>query len=110
MSGKSVVSALDELRFMKKRATAPLIKLLNSAVANAKHNFSLNPEKLYIKEARVNQGKTLKRSMPHAFGRAFPINKRTSHITVILGEREQSAEPTVSQKNSTTDNKIKAQS
>jgi large subunit ribosomal protein L22 len=62
-------------------------KLLNSAVANAEHNYSLDPNKLVISQVYVNQGPTMKRFQQRAMGRASAIKKRTSHITVVVSEK-----------------------
>lgn len=87
--GLSVKSAQNQLQFMNKRAAGPMLKLLNSVIANAENNFKLKKDNLYIKELCVDEGPTLKRWMPRAMGRAAPINKRTSHISIVLGEREK---------------------
>ncbi|RPF49991.1 50S ribosomal protein L22 [Aquisalibacillus elongatus] len=72
------------------RAASPLVeKVLKSAVANAEHNYELDAENLYISEAFVNEGVTLKRFRPRAQGRATAINKRTSHITVVVSEKKE---------------------
>lgn len=84
VKGKSLAAAMAELAFLPKRAGGPMKTLIMSAVANAK-NIGVETENLFIKEIRVDKGVVLKRSMPRARGRAFPINKRTSHILVILG-------------------------
>jgi large subunit ribosomal protein L22 len=78
--------AIDQLRFINKKAALPMMKLVNSAVANATNNFELEEDNLYIKELRVDGGPTLDRWMPRARGRATPIRKRTSHISVVLSE------------------------
>ncbi len=83
--GKRVGEALTALSFLEKRAAAPIRKLLQSAVANARQNFGVDPDGLAVREITVNKGTVLKRSMPRARGRATPIKKRTSHVTVILG-------------------------
>ncbi|MNC72631.1 50S ribosomal protein L22 [compost metagenome] len=62
-------------------------KLLNSAIANAEHNYSLDVNKLVVSQAYVNQGPTMKRFRPRAMGRASRINKRTSHITLVVSEK-----------------------
>lgn len=62
-------------------------KLLNSAIANAEHNYSMDVNKLVITQAYVNQGPTMKRFRPRAMGRASRINKRTSHITLVVSEK-----------------------
>lgn len=82
--GKSVVKALDTLNFLSKKAADPLYSLLQSAVANAKNNHGLEKEGLMIKELRVDVGDVLKRRMPRARGSAYPINKRTSHVLLVL--------------------------
>jgi len=83
---KSVTEAVAELDFLAKRAGTPLRKLLMSAVANAKEaGKDLND--LFIKELRVDKGVTLKRMMPAAMGSGHRINKRTSHITLLLEEK-----------------------
>lgn len=85
---KNVGEALAILKFTPK-ATSPIVeKLVNSAIANAENNHEMDVEKLYVAEIYANQGPTLKRVMPRAQGRAFRIRKRTSHITVVLKERD----------------------
>ena len=85
---KNVAEALAILKFTPKAAAEIVEKLLKSAVANADHNFGMDTEKLYVAEIFANQGPTLKRVRPRAQGRAFRIRKRTSHITVVLKEKE----------------------
>ena len=82
--GKSYVEAIAILKNTRKAACEPLIKLVNSAAANAENNLNMNKNDLYIAECCANGGPILKRVQPRAQGRAFRINKRTSHITVIL--------------------------
>ena len=84
--GKGVEEAIAELDFLAKRASLPLKKLLLGAVANAKQ-VGREKENLFIKEFRVDKGVTLKRMMPAAMGSAHRINKRTSHLTLVLGEK-----------------------
>jgi large subunit ribosomal protein L22 len=84
--GRSVPEAIIELDFLAKRAGGPIKKLLMSAVANAKTQ-GIEKENLMIKELRVDKGITLKRMMPAAMGTAHRINKRTSHIALILAEK-----------------------
>jgi large subunit ribosomal protein L22 len=79
-----VDSALQQLKFASKRAAVPLAKVINSAVANAVHNFDLKKEDLFIKSLTVDGGPVIKRYAPRAQGRAFIVRKRTSHINVIL--------------------------
>lgn len=85
-----VNSALDQLKFINKKAAKPIEKLINSGIANAEHNYELNKNNLYIKEIRVDESTTLKRWIPRAFGRATPIRKRSSHIFLTLGELKDS--------------------
>lgn len=87
--GKRVSQALTMLAFTDKRATGPIAKLIKSAAANAEKNHGAFGKVLVIREIRVDKGMTIKRSMPKAFGRAAPINKRTSIIHVLLAEQEQ---------------------
>lgn len=82
--GLAVKDAETQLRFLPKRASLPLLKLLKSAVANAEHNFSIEKRGLVISEIRVDQGPVLKRFRARAFGRAAQILKRTSHVTLVL--------------------------
>lgn len=88
-----VKSALDQLRFANKRAAEPIRKLIESAIANAKHNFELDPNNLYIKHITADDGPTLKRWRARAFGKAAMIKKRTSHVTVILDEKIPNQKP-----------------
>lgn len=89
--GMETEEALGQLHFMKKLAAKTVAKLINSAVANAEHNFELDKNNLYIKEIKVDEGATLKRWMPKAHGRATTIRKRTAHITLALAEIKASA-------------------
>ena len=84
VKGRKALRARDILALTNKRAATPVLKLLNSAIANAKNNFKLNEETLFIKNITVDGGPMLKRWMPKAHGRATPIRQRTSHITMIL--------------------------
>lgn len=84
--GMSVVAADTKLAFLPKLAATPVQKLLRSAIANADHNFHLKKEDLFIKTIVADGGPTLKRSHPRAFGRAAPIRKRTTHITLVLSD------------------------
>src|SRR6476646_1530629 len=74
--------ALAMLKFAPQAASEPIAKVLASAIANAEHNFSLDPESLIISHAFVDEGPTMKRFRPRAQGRAYRIRKRTSHITI----------------------------
>ena len=84
--GKSVAQAIVELDFLAKRAGLPIKKLLLSAVSNAKQ-MGMEAENLFIKELRVDKGITMKRMMPAAMGTGHRINKRTSHLNILLGEK-----------------------
>jgi len=87
--GKSVDEALAILRHTPKAASRIIEKVVSSAAANAEHNNDMDRDSLYVAEAYVDQGPTLKRWHPRQRGRAFPILKRTSHITVVVREREE---------------------
>ncbi|GBF12042.1 50S ribosomal protein L22 [Tepidibacillus infernus] len=87
--GKKVGEAIAILRHTPKAASPVIEKVLNSAIANAEHNYNMNVEELVVSEAYANQGPTLKRFRPRAMGRASRINKRTSHITVVLTEKKE---------------------
>ena len=80
--------SLAILKHTPKAACEPLEKLLKSAMANAENNHNMDVSKLYVAECSVSQGPTLKRIRPRAQGRAFRINKKTSHITLVLKEKE----------------------
>lgn len=90
--GKSVQQAETLLQFQSKRAVGPLQKLLKSAVANAKNNLKIPIENLYISKITVDEGPKLKRWRPRARGRAYPIQKKTSHITLVLEEYDKKPE------------------
>ncbi|MZQ83368.1 50S ribosomal protein L22 [Paenibacillus sp. 5J-6] len=85
--GKAVGEAIAILRHTPKAASPILEKLLNSAIANAEHNYSLDPNNLVVSETFVNQGPTMKRFQQRAMGRASAIKKRTSHITIVVSEK-----------------------
>lgn len=86
--GKRVSDAQTILKFTPRFAAEVIGKVLNSAVANAENNHNMNRDSLYISEAYVDQGPTMKRYMPRAQGRASAIHKRTSHITIVVAEKE----------------------
>jgi large subunit ribosomal protein L22 len=86
--GKSVRDAEDLLRFIPRAASEPVAKVLNSAKHNALHNDEMLEDRLVITAAYVDAGPTLKRLIPRARGSANIIKKRTSHITIIVGERD----------------------
>ncbi|MFB5268954.1 50S ribosomal protein L22 [Paenibacillus enshidis] len=85
--GKQVGEAVAILRHTPKAASPVVEKLLNSAIANAEHNYSMDVNNLVVSEVFVNQGPTMKRFRPRAMGRASRINKRTSHITLVVSEK-----------------------
>ena len=85
--GKNVNEAFAILQYTPKDAAEVINKVLKSAVANAENNFNLDVTRLFVAEAFVGPGPTLKRFRPHAQGRAFRIKKRTSHVTVVVKER-----------------------
>ncbi len=84
---KNVQEAKAILEFTAKDAAYPVAKLLKSAVANAENNNDLDVNRLYVSETYVCPGPILKRMQPHAQGRAFRINKRSSHITLVVKEK-----------------------
>ena len=86
--GRAVEEALNILTFNEKRASDPVAKLLKSAVANADSKGDVDIDKLYVKTIHVDEGPTWRRWLPRAMGRATRIRKRTSHVTLILGERD----------------------
>jgi large subunit ribosomal protein L22 len=84
IKGKTASDALAVLQFAPQAASEPVAKVLASAVANAENNLDLDPETLWVSNAYVDEGPTLKRFRPRAQGRAYRIRKRTSHITIEL--------------------------
>ncbi len=86
--GKNVDDALAIVKFTPKASSVTIEKLLKSAIANAENNHGMKHEKLYVAEIYANQGPTLKRIRPAAKGSAVRIRKRTSHITIVLKEKE----------------------
>ena len=80
--------AMAILKYTPKAACEPLMKLLKSAIANAENNNNMDVSRLYVAECSVSQGPTLKRIRPRAQGRAFRVLKRTSHVTMVLKEKE----------------------
>ena len=105
VQGLSVNEAEAQLLFRAKRSSKPLLELLRSAAANAKNNYKLNPTNLVVKNIRVDQGPTLKRFLPRAMGRATPLQKKTSHISLILEEAKKATSPRF---NIATEKKIKS--
>jgi large subunit ribosomal protein L22 len=91
--GKSVEDAIDQLSFLGKKAALPIEKLIRSAVANAEGK-NLNIGHLVVKEIRVDSGKILYRRMPASRGRSSILRKRTSHVNVVLEEKEPKVKKT----------------
>lgn len=96
--GLDINRATAQLQFLSKRSAKPVLKLLQSAQSNASNNFGIDKDNLFVKEIFVSQGRVLKRWMPRAFGRVSPVLKRTSHITLVLGE----IDPTKAKKSTKT--------
>ncbi|WP_131742096.1 50S ribosomal protein L22 [Actinomadura roseirufa] len=89
--GLPAAEAQAVLRFAPQAASEPVGKVLASAIANAEHNFKLDSDTLVVSRAWVDEGPTLKRFRPRAQGRAYRINKRTSHITVVVESRDEAS-------------------
>ena len=90
IKGRDAQEAQTQLLVYAKRASNPMLKLLKSAIANARHNVKIGTsDALHIRDVRVDEGRVYKRFMPRARGRASMIKKRTSHITLILETREK---------------------
>lgn len=87
--GKQVGEAVAILRHTPKAASPVVEKLLNSAIANAEHNYEMDVNSLVVSEVFVDEGVTLKRFRPRAMGRASRINKRSSHITIVVSEKKE---------------------
>lgn len=85
--GKDVQTALGILAYNPRYASTLIEKLLKSAIANAENNNGMNPDNLYVAACFANKGPTMKRIRPRAQGRAYRIEKRMSHITIVLDER-----------------------
>ena len=96
--GKRAVDAIDQLRFMPKRAANPVLKLLESALVNALNTTGADKNDLIVKSVRVDKGIVLKRMMPRARGSAYRINKRTSHVAIELGLKETAVKASKSAK------------
>lgn len=93
--GKKAVRAVDNLSVLNKQGAQYLLKLVQSAIANAKHNHELAAENLFIKTITVDGGPVLKRFMPKAHGRATPVRERTSHVKLVLGVLPEKVKKTV---------------
>jgi len=88
VKGKKVSEAMAMLRFMPHRASTPILKAVKSAAANAENNFDLDPNDLYVANIIADPGATLRRFRAKARGRVGPLHKHSSHITVVVRERE----------------------
>ena len=88
IKGRPVEEAAALLRFMPQGAARDVAKVLKSATANAENNLNLSADDLVVLDARADEGPTMKRWQPRAQGRAFPIHKPMTHITVTVGDRE----------------------
>ena len=88
IKGRSVEEAAAVLRFMPQHAAKDVARVLKSATANAENNHNLPTDELVVLDARADEGPTIKRWRPRAQGRAFPIHKPQTHITVTVGNRE----------------------
>lgn len=86
--GKGVAEASNILKLTPKKASTIVEKVLRSAVANAEHNHELDADELVVAKAYVDEGPTMKRIRPRAQGRAARIRRRTSHVTIVVGEKE----------------------
>ena len=86
--GKPVEEAAAILRFMPQGAAKDVAKVLKSAAANAENNFDLSPDDLVVKAAIADEGPTIKRFRPRAQGRAFPIHKPMTHVTIVVESKE----------------------
>lgn len=87
--GKKVNEALAILKYTPKRASEAVTKVVKSAAANAEHNMQMNKDELFVTACFVDQGPTFKRMSPRAMGRADILRKRTSHITVVVGDKKE---------------------
>ena len=88
IKGKPVEEAASLLQFMPQHAAQEVLRVLKSATANAENNHNLSAEDLIVAEAHANEGPTIKRWRPRAQGRAFPIHKPMTHITIVVADRE----------------------
>ena len=104
--GKSAIDAIDQLRFMPKRAAMPVLKLLESALVNAMNTTGVDKNDLIVKSIRVDKGIVLKRMMPRARGSAYRINKRTSHVAIELAVKGSAVAKTPASKKAS---KVKAE-
>lgn len=87
--GMNIAAARAQLSFSKKQSSSPILKVLNSAVANATENLKLDPETLVVTKAWVDEGPSFFRYAPKAHGRAAPVRHRMSHITIVVAPKEE---------------------
>ena len=92
---KKVNEAIDQLGVSTKKSAPIVLKVLKSAISNAKNEKKMNPDELIVSESFVNEGATLKRWRPRAFGRAAKIRKRTSKITIVVSDKSAKKEKPV---------------
>jgi len=88
IKGRPVEEAANLLKFMPQHAALDVLRVLKSATANAENNHNLSAEDLFVADAQANEGPTIKRWRPRAQGRAFPIHKPMTHITIVVADRE----------------------
>ena len=88
IKGRPVEEASAMLRFMPQKAARDVARVLGSAIANAENNYNLSADELVVADAIANEGPTIKRWRPRAQGRAFPIHKPMTHITIVVADRE----------------------
>jgi large subunit ribosomal protein L22 len=93
IKGMDANAAKYQLDHIVKKSSKPIVKLINSAISNARNNFNLARENLFIKDIIVNEGPKLKRFKPKGFGMASPIEKKTSHIKIVLEEKVPGLKP-----------------
>ncbi|MDO4539894.1 MAG: 50S ribosomal protein L22 [Syntrophomonadaceae bacterium] len=86
--GKDTREAMGILKYTNKKAAPLISKVVQAAIANAEHNFDMDSDRLYVSEIMIDEGPTIRRMKPRAYGRADIMRHRTSHITVVLRERE----------------------
>ncbi|MDE2311978.1 MAG: 50S ribosomal protein L22 [Patescibacteria group bacterium] len=91
LKGLSVNDAMIQLQYLEKKGAPMVAKLLQSAVANAKNNFSMDPDHLFIKSITADMGRAMKRYFPRARGSAFVIRRKMTHVNVVLEERKQAS-------------------
>lgn len=107
LCGLSAGKAVIQLENMSKISAGPILKLLRSAIANAKHNYEMKEDGLLVKKVIVNDGPILRRWMPRAMGRATPIRKRSAHIEITLeGDAPEKKSQKIAKKDQDTEKKV----